>query len=122
MFYTPPASANVEPYQTLNYEINESLGVLSKLLKIDTSSGTITTNILTIGPGLYQGAVIIPSGTLVIGLMVSCPISNSSLAPLIASIRNLGGGGFSFTVQDPVSGNYLSDWQFMQLTIYVKLT
>jgi hypothetical protein len=66
--------------------------------------------------------VTIPSGTPVLGLMVSSPVRFGSLAPLISNIRNLGSGTFALTVQDPVSGAYLDNWLFLQLTIYVKTT
>lgn len=117
---TPPY---VAPYETLSYEINcDGLGVFADTLKIDTSGGIIGTTFATTAPGLYIGTVLIPSGTPVLGLMVSCPVRFGSLAPLIANIRDLGLGVFALTVQDPVTGAYLDNWLFLELTIYVKTT
>lgn len=113
----------IPPYQTLNYEINcNGAGVFTDTLKIDTSGGTIGTTFATAAPGLYAGTVLIPSGTPVIGLMVSSPVRFGSLSPLIANIRDNGSGTFALTVQDPVTGAYLDNWLYLQLTIYVKTT
>jgi hypothetical protein len=112
----------IPPYQTLNYEIEDIAGAFTAILKIDSSGGTIGASFSTAAPGLYQGLVLIPSGTPVIGLMISCPVRDGSSTPLIANIRDLGAGGFAFTVQDPVTALYLGNWRYLQLTIYVKTT
>jgi hypothetical protein len=114
---TPPY---VAPYKLLNFFIEENAGVIGELLVIDTSNGAVVCTFSTIAAGLYD--IAITGGNSVFGLMVSSCQKTGSLSPCIVSIEQTGSTNLSLFVQDHVTGNYVSNWLRLNLTIYVKTT
>lgn len=123
MDYRPAAGSPtpyVAPYETLNFFIEENAGVIGELLVIDTSNGAVTCTFSTIAAGLYD--IAISGGNAIFGLMVSSCQKVGSLSPCIVSIEQTGTTNLSLFVQDHVTGNYVSNWLRLNLTIYVKTT
>ena len=114
---TPPY---VAPYETLNFFISETAGVLAPLLVIDTSAGAVVCSFNTIATGLYE--IAISGGFSVYGLMISSCQRVGSLSPNICTIEQTGPSLLSFFVQDHNTGNFQSNWIRLNITIYVKKT
>jgi len=124
MDYRPAPSAAptpyVAPYDTLNFFISETAGVLAPNLIIDTSGGAVVCTFSTIATGLYE--IVISGGFNIFGLMISSCQRAGSFSPNICTIEQTSTVSLSFFVQDHVTGNYQSDWLRLNLTIYVKKT
>jgi hypothetical protein len=107
-------------YQTLNFFIRETAGVLNPVLKIDTSNGSVVCNFSTVAPGVYT--VTITGGAGVFGFMISGCQKISTLSPCITTIQQFSSTVVDFFVQDHLLGNFVSNWIRLNLTIYVQTT
>jgi len=114
---TPPY---VAPYETLNFFISETAGVLAPNLIIDTSNGAVVCTFNTIATGLYE--IVIAGGFGIFGLMISGCQKAGSFSPNICTIEQTSTVSLSFFVQDHNTGNFLSNWIRLNITIYVKKT
>lgn len=121
MFYTPPAGgAYVAPYETLNFLISDASGVLTTILKIDTTNGAVVCTFSTISTGIYEIDITGAAG--VFGLMVSSCQKTGQTSPNIAVIEQITTTQLKLSVLDHVNGQPRNNWDHLHLTILVKTT
>jgi len=115
---TPPY---VAPYETLVYQLDELAGTINPVIQIDTSGGVIGVTFTTAAPGLYNGIVLSPNPAPIVGYMISNAVGSIAGSPTyISALWATISGNFAITVTNPATGLFSSNWQFLQLTLFIQ--